>query len=193
LCFYSALEWTKRKTNISSDITRKTAHIVSAVLVIFFYFFLSRHEFILATSIFTVLFILSYLTNFLKSVHLEKRKTIGEILYPIALVILGLFFYEDKFVMIGSVAVMGFADGISGLYNLKHGKNSLKGSVVFFLVTAATILASYAIFYDQLIALALVKIILVSMAVSIIEHYSYFGTDNLTVPVSTALLLSFFL
>jgi len=192
-CFYFAIEWTKRKTSISREITRKTAHIGSAILVMFFYFFLSKSEFILATSLFTALFIISYLTNFLKSVHLEKRKTIGEILYPFSLIILASFFYEDAFVMISSIAVMGFADGISGLYNLKHNKNSLKGSIIFFLITATAVLASYAIFYNQLIALALFKIILISMVVSVIEHYSYFGTDNLTVPVSTALLLNFLL
>lgn len=192
-CFYFVLEWAKRKTSISRDITRKTAHIGSAMLVMFFYFFLSKSEFILATSLFTVLFIISYLTNFLKSVHLEKRKTIGEILYPLSLIILASFFYEYAFVMISSIAVMGFADGISGLYNLRHGSNSLKGSFLFFLITAIAILASYVFFYNQLSALSLFKIILISISISIIEYYSYFGTDNLTVPVSTALFLSFLL
>jgi dolichol kinase len=147
----------------------------------------------MATSIFTVLFIVSYLTNFLKSVHLEKRKTIGEILYPISLIILGYFFHEDTFVMISSIAVMGFADGISGLYNLKHNRSSLKGSLIFFLITTAVILAGYVIFNKQLLILDLLKIIFISITVSIIEYYSYFGTDNLTVPVFTALLLSFLL
>jgi phytol kinase len=190
---YTVLEWTKRRINVSSNITRKVAHVGSAILVIFFYFFLSKNEFILTTSFFAIVFIVSYATKFLKSIHLENHKTVGEILYPISLIILGFFFYDNRFIMISSVAVMGFADAISGLYNIKYNKDTLRGSLIFFLVTLIVIFVSYLNFYNQLLIFTLIKIIFISIFVSIIEYHSHNGTDNLTVPISTALLLNFFL
>jgi len=190
---YTVLELMKRKTEISSNLTRKIAHIFSAIFVIFFYFILSRNEFILATAFFSFIFAISYLTKFFKSIHLENQKTIGEILYPISLVILGIFYFDNKFIMLSSIAIMGFSDGLSGLYNIKYKKNTIQGSFLFLIITVFAILSFYSIFYDIPNTLMVIKIIIISIIISFIEYFSYYGTDNFTVPLSSALILSFFL
>lgn len=191
--FYILLELIKRKSTIKREYTRKIAHIVSAILAISLYFFLARTEFIIATTFFTIFFAVSYSKKFLNSIHLKNYKTFGEIFYPLALVALGIFYYDKPFIMISSIAIMGFADGISGIYNLKHKKKSLDGSLIFFLISIVLILINYAVFIDDISLPIIFRIILVSAIISIVEYISHFGTDNFTVPLSSAILLSIML
>lgn len=187
--FYIILETVKRTTDIRSDFTRKAAHVGSAILVMIFYHFLSQKEFVISTSFFVITFCIFYATKFLKSIHLENQKTIGEILYPVSLVILGIFFYDNAFAMLSSVAVMGFADAASGLYNLKHKKDTFKGSVLFFFITIIILITSYLFFLGTLPILALTKLLIISLTITAAEHFTGFGTDNLSVPLLCAVLL----
>lgn len=189
--FYLILELIKRKTNISINITRKIAHIGSAIFSIFFYFFLSKVEFVLITSIFSIIFFISYKAKFLKSIHINDYRTLGEIFYPVSLVILGILFFNNKFIMITSIAIMGFADAISGLYNVKFNKNTLKGSLIFFLITFTIISTTYLIYFnDPIGTIILLKFLLISIIISSVEHYSNYGLDNLSVPILSAIILN---
>ncbi len=190
--FYLILELVKRKMKISTHITRKIAHITSALLSIVFYLFLSKTTFILVTTIFTIVFCISYMTHFFTSVHITTHKTIGEIMYPLSLIILAILFFDTQFIMITAIAIMGFSDAITGLYNHKFKKNTLCGSILFFLLTLLIIMTMHLLYFDNMSTTILWQIGAVSLLTSVVEHYSNYGLDNLTVPLCAAGLLSIF-
>jgi uncharacterized membrane protein YjjP (DUF1212 family) len=82
LGFYFLVEKLKFKFRIDPEYTRKIAHIVSGLGAIFFSGILNKGEFIFLTFVFFILFFASYKYNFLKSIHLRKRKSYGEICTP---------------------------------------------------------------------------------------------------------------
>lgn len=188
--FYVFLEMYKRMTNVPTHITRKIAHVGSAILSIIFYFFLTKNAFISVTTIFTIVFLISFKIRSLTSVHLTEYKSIGEILYPLSLIILAIFFFHDQFIMITSIAIMGFSDAASGLYNYKYKKNTLLGSMIFFTITVTIIAQMHLIYFNYLSISILCMIILISSLISLTEYHAHHGTDNLFVPLCTAILLS---
>jgi len=188
--FYALLELLKRRSGIKREYTRKIAHIASAILIISLYFFINKMEFIIITSIFTIFFAISYSKKFLDSIHMQNYTTFGEIFYPFSLVLLGTFYFDKPFIIISAIAIMGFADGISGIYNLQYKKRSFSGSLIFFLISNIVLLLTYTILIKSPAPLATFKIVFVSIIISIIEYVSHIGTDNLTVPISSAILLS---
>jgi len=190
--FYGLLEIIKRKTHLRAFYTRKIAHIGSAFFVIGFYFWLSQAAFLIACSAFTLFFIFSYQKKILRSIHIDDFKSWGEIFYPIALIILGIWFYSEQFVFIASVAIMGLADAISGLYNYRNKKAGLTGSLIFLAVTIFIIFISHFWLKGNISYETMLTGVIIAITVSIIEYYSNYGTDNLTVPLATAILLSRF-
>ncbi|MDO9399337.1 MAG: hypothetical protein Q7T79_01450 [bacterium] len=190
LLFFFGLEATKRKLKLNPAYTRKIAHFVSAFFTAFFYFFVNKNEFIISCLIFAIFFIISYRHKGLKSIHLTDYKTIGEISYPIALILLASFYFENTFIMISSLAIMGISDSIAGVYNIKYKKKTLLGALLFFILTLFILLISSFVFHILTISI-IIYLLLICIILTITEYYSRHGIDNLTVPMIAAFLLSF--
>ena len=90
-----------------------------------------------------------------------------------------------------SSLVLAVSDGLAGIIGeawnfhaitIFHNTKSLGGAIVFFLSTISILL----IFHG--FEVSLIKIVLVSTLLTITEFILYFGSDNLGVPLMTALL-----
>jgi len=188
--FYAGLEFVKRKANLDKVVTRKLAHTTSAFFGVFLYLFLTRIEFMITSLCFLVFFILSYKKDFLTSVHIRYPKTFGEMFYPIALLFLAFFFYDNRFIFITSLLVLGIPDTVTGLYKYKIAKTgSITGSILYFASTLVVLVPSYIFWIGPLAIYPIFKIIFLSIVASVIEHFSPMGSDNITVPVSVSILL----
>jgi phytol kinase len=127
----------------------------------------------------------------------ENKESLGTVYYAISLFVLALLTFgplNNPFIGLCGIAVMGYGDGLAAVigqavnspkYTFKGTTKSLAGSLAMFLVTLM-IFAGY-LWYMQAPYVA-IKSILVALGITALEAVSIKGTDNLTVPLVTALL-----
>ena len=184
LSFYSVLELIKRKFKPHTELTRKIAHLFSGVAAIFFSYFLNVNEFILVSLMFLGLFLLTRSKRVFKSIIPDHRKTYGEILYPLGLIVLALSLYQFKELFITGVLILAIPDTVAGYLGFKLNKKtkSKAGSLAYFLITLAILLIGFNLKTSVLLAAIL----------TLVEFISPLGIDNLSVPFAFCLLAYLF-
>lgn len=185
LGFYILLELVQRKFKLNTEYTRKVAHVLSAIAAIIASNYLSKPEFITITIIFLFLFILSYYFRILKSIHYNSsptHKNYGEVLYPLSIILIAQFLYEDKILFILGLLILGISDSMAWLGGKIAKKNhkTILGSLLYF-ITTLIILAT---------VVDIIPSLIISLALTIVERYSTKGSDNITVPIAYILLVS---
>lgn len=184
------LEVARRKFGYSPEITRRIVHVFSGLSTLLDYLLLPGIWFVVLITTSLIGIAASQKFGWLTSVHSVKRHTFGEVFLPIGTlttywVSLDTNGLSDWRYFIPALLIMTFADAASGITSdlLKLQRKSWRGSLVFAAVTLA-ILISF--------GTELVQAVLFSLAITIVERLSKLGSDNLTVPLSAALLIRFF-
>ena len=187
-----ALEAIHRKFRIDSKITRKVAHVASGFVAVYFFYFLSFWEYALLVAFFVVFFLIAYRFRFFHSIHLTERATYGEIFYPVGVLAVIFLSYDNKFVAISAIAVMTISDTVAELVGtiLAKKTKSYAGSVGFLLSAIVLVFGVGLVFKVDYSAINIIKMLSVCCAATITEAFSYYGSDNLTVPVAVVLFLT---
>ena len=178
--------------NEKSKWSRKATHILSGLVVAFFPEFLSSNE-IYSLSIFFFFFLLLSKWKNILSLHNVKRKTYGELIYPISIILLNYFFLpNDAYAFKIGILVLAFSDGLAGwigekidykpIYVFKH-KKSIGGSIIFLISTFLIYIAFFGAATEILI-----PILAVSLILTILEFFVILGFDNLIIPVAAGFL-----
>ena len=168
-----------RAFSVPSVIVRKLLHVLSALWVILMAY---GFESAAARALGPVLFIF---INALYAYRKEGRFDSGLVTFPVSLLIVSLLFsfgYVSADTAISSMLVLGCGDGaaaVTGYFLHKTGK-SIEGSISMFLVSMVVLL---------FFSLALPWCILVALAATVAERVTPYGLDNLTVPLTSALLM----
>jgi len=178
-----AIEFLKRKRKISSEITRRLIHIFSGLCTVLDYFLLPSAWFIALITISLVVMVISQRFGWFSSIHDVKRRTYGEIFLPLGTLVTYAISQGKPEIFIPSIFIMTFADSFAGLTSdmLKKERKVFQGSIVFFVIAFLLLIENT--------HLPLGHILLAALTVTLVERFSPLGTDNLTVPVATALLL----
>lgn len=184
------IEFLRRKYQYSPEITRRIVHIFSGLCTILDYLLLPGIWFVVLITTSMVGIYLSQRRGWLTSVHNVKRRTFGEVFLPVgslATYAISLDGFGNSRInyFIPALVIMTFADAAAGITSdvLKLQRKSWRGSAVFFLVTFA-ILAGW----QETTLTAFIF----TVTLTLVERWSKFGSDNLTIPVAAALLLRFF-
>jgi dolichol kinase len=183
LGFIGAVELIKRKFSISSEITRRVVHIGAGLCTIIDFYYVPGWPFVIliTTSIGIIGF--SYLKNFFTSVHNVTRHTYGEIFLPFGSLSAYFISLNEPTAFLPALLIMTFADSLAGLTSdfLKQPRKIWRGSLVFFVVALVILLITTR--FELIFAIG------IALAVTAVERYSPKGSDNLTVPAVTALLV----
>jgi dolichol kinase len=192
-------ELIKRKTNLSGELTRKSAHFLSAIVASSFVFFLTINEVYLISIAFTILLTLSKQIRFLKSIHTVSRSTIGEIAFPLGILVVSIWFHPEsvsaitlsKVPFIYGLLITGISDVAANYFGTKLTSISFPYSngktVAGFL--AFTV---FSFFIGLALGVPLTYAIISASILAIIEVFTPYGLDNLFLPISAALLISIF-
>lgn len=128
----------------------------------------------------------------------ENKESLGTVYYALSLFILALITFgplDNPAIGLCGIFVMGYGDGLAAVigqaikskeFIIKGNKKSLAGSAAMLIVTII-IIGSF-LTYSNADYVA-IKTILVAALMTIIEAVSIKGTDNLTVPLITSLLV----
>jgi dolichol kinase len=194
-----------RRLNLKGEFTRKFAHFMSTLAVVPFPYIFPSHWYILVLALlfFAVLFITQY-SKQLKSIHDIERKSIGSYLLPLSIYITFLIsnLLGNKFIYILPMLILAVCDPMAAILgiNIKNYNGRIKlfgykfnktwlGSGAF-LVTSfvISIIALYfhRVSFDfKTFWLALV----IAVAGTLGELFSWRGSDNLSIPMSIVLVL----
>lgn len=182
--FFLIVEVIFRKRQPDPEQSRRLSHLVGTLFGIAIAYFFSKPVFITIALAFLLLIIFSRRQNYFSHIHRVTRKTYGEELLPIGLLLSYIISNANPAVFIPAFLITGVSDPLNG-YIVQKYKSHWVGSLVF-LASSLLILA----FFSDL---NLVPVLLIGCIVTLIERVSSYGTDNLTVAVSVAILLSLLL
>lgn len=192
-------EYLRRKQHIKGEISRKFVHISVGSFVAFWPFFMTWNEVRVMCLAFLIVVLIDRHTHFFKSVHDVKRRTAGDIFFPVGI---GLATYVSSSPWIFSIAILhlSLGDGFAAIvgnkygkdyaYSIFHQKKSSIGSVTFWFVSLVLTGIMLLFMPTNLQDVALPLIFGLPVLTAGLESISIFGLDNITVPVVVALLLS---
>ena len=187
------------------EISRKFIHIMLGNWwIIAMYFFDNVWFAIIGPSVFVVINYLSYKKDLIKVMERDNQDGFGTVYYALSLLILAIVsFGITKNPLLGLVPtfVMAYGDGLAAIigkkfkskkYKLSDTKKSFAGSLTMFLITFILI-GTYLFFIHTDVFFASTHWLLISAMMAFvitgIEAVSGKGWDNLTVPISTLILL----
>jgi phytol kinase len=184
-----------RRVGVSSEDTRRVAHIGSAVIAAALPFVMGWTAIALLGLTLTGVMVLSKRRHLLRGVHDVARRTWGEVFFPAGLTVLAAARPPRALYVYGAL-VMGVSDGLAGLvgqhlghhpYSVGATTKSYEGSAAFFASSLVLGLAVLALSgwdpWHLLIATG------VAALLTLLEAVLPFGLDNLVLPGAAAVTL----
>lgn len=192
-------ETLRRKKYIQGEVARKFVHITVGSFVATWLFFMPIGEVRLLCLAFLLVVLVDRRLKIFKSVHSVKRKTIGDIMFPLG-ILLATFITSSPWIFAVAILHLSLGDGFAAIfgqhfqpkfaYSILKQKKSFIGSAVFF--TVSIIITAAFLFWAPvtIYAGALPILVLLPLTTTLLESLSLFGVDNVTVPVFVAIMLS---
>ena len=186
LCLLLLIEYFTRLKKFPKEITRRVAHMASGLFGAVMGMILEPWVFITFVLFFLLIICVSYARKFFSSIHGVKRKTYGELLLPLGILAAYLIAGQNTTYTV-SVLILAISDPLAGLFgDLKLNEKIVVGSIVFLLVTLIILLVSFK-------AQRLPVLFVIAAIITLVERFSNYGSDNLSIPLSASLLLKLLL
>ena len=195
----SLAEGIYRLTTANVEFTRKIVHIGSGnVILIAWWFKLPPWVLLIASLIASFIAIISYFFPILPSINSVERKSLGTFFYAVSIGILTYWFWivnKPQYTAIG-ILIMAWGDGMAAIIGKRFGrhpyqilgiKKSWEGSLTMMGVSFL-IISIILFFTGESVNLILTTSFLVSVLATGLEAFSKWGIDNLTVPLSSAIV-----
>lgn len=190
-------------TKASKEASRKFIHIMlSNWWIIAMIFFNNVWFASILPAIFIIINYLSYKYDLIKEMERDEssstEKTLGTVYYAISLLILSITTFgiiNKPLVGLIGVLIMGYGDGFAAIagqsikskeFKILGSTKSIAGSATMFIISLIIVSGAFAYLG---INLWLIKSILISFIVTVFEAVSPKGTDNLTIPLLSSLLV----
>lgn len=189
---------------LPAEVTRKAIHFVSgSVALPFPWLFSARWPVFTLCAISVALLLgLRYLPPLRHlargSLHGVGRSSLGDLLFPLSIALLFVLAGSETLLFVAPVAVLTMADGAAALVGLRYGlspyptaegRKSWEGTAVFFVVAAAATLVPLLLLSEVGRTEVLLVCLLVGLIGCAIEAASWYGLDNLFVPLGAHFLL----
>ncbi len=158
---------------------QKFLHLVVSVATLLLYYALPKLQFLTLVAIFV------FINAFVLPSSIFARK-FGVVLYPLAVFIIALFFYENEKVFTLSLYPMFFADPLGALAGRYLGRKkfvcnkTIEGSLIIFLFNILFLLSGEIPFREA---------ILIAFVLALVEAASPAGIDNISVPLVAMAIL----
>ena len=190
----SALACRQRWPN-QRELSRKIVHIgIGPVLPLAWLLDVPASIAVPCAVVVTLIAFINHRWNLLPAVEDVGRNSYGTVAYGFAICLLLLLFWADNpSAACAGVLVMAFGDGLAGLigravrspnWTILDQRKSIVGTTTMAITSAVVLLALVLITQSQLTPLRL--IVVCTLAVGL-EQLSFWGIDNLTVPLGVAL------
>jgi phytol kinase len=194
---------------VSGERARKLIHIMVGVWGAWLPLWLGFRSIVVLGFLLLLGVLVSNKLRWFKSIHSVSRRTIGEYLFPISMILLGLFF-RSPIAFAAAMLEMGVADGMAAVIGTRYGKKttfkvignkkSWHGTATFFIISTTVIFWALCArgttlwgISGELSYLVFAAVSLVfSTVLTVLELTGKHGFDNISVPIATAAFLTFF-
>lgn len=204
LCVIATLlvvsEYLWRKKIIAGEYGRKLVHMSMGLFIASWPYFLTMGtiRFISCAAILTL--IISRKFKIFHAIHDVRRRTYGELLYPLSILMIAVFAQAD-WVFAVAVLFVALADGMAAVigkkwgktltYNIAGTKKSVVGTLTYILFAYICLGVGMIIGGKETISVHPVLVFVVLPAVSAsLEAISPYGSDNITAPLFVVLVLN---
>ena len=147
--------------------------------------------------VFVVINYISYRRQIFSGMETGEKGQLGTVYFPISFAILIPLLWAHPALLVASLMPMTWGDAFAAIIGKRWGAHtfsivgqtrSIEGSLAMFVFSfAATFIAL--VVFGQSTPASLILSLLVALVASIVEAISPFGIDNLTVPLTSALVL----
>jgi len=192
-----------RSGSNSSEVVRKVVHIGTGNLILFaWWLHIPAIVSVGASILASIVTFLSYYLPLLPGINSVGRKSLGTFFYAVSIGILVAWFWtinQPQYAVLG-ILVMTWGDGLAALIGQKFGTHPYKiwGNQKSWEGSGTMALASFIVSSSIFLSVQgnnwqtwLVSLV-VALLATILEAFSVYGIDNLTVPLGSA-ALGFFL
>ncbi len=208
LSFVGISELLSKKLSVSGETTRQIVHIGVGFLVATSPFlFISPIPVIVLATLFIIVNSIGLKKDKFKGMHSTQRISYGTVFFPISFLILILIFWEsDPTILIIGMLIMTISDPLASVigksinskstYIFWKDKKSIPGSISVFI--SSFLISCLGLYYLRILDLyqvpSITSLIITGIAVGTIsflsESISNSGSDNLSLPLLSALMLS---
>lgn len=192
-----AIELLQRYVFVRVQWSRIASHILSGLVLVFMPFYLGQIDIILIAVGFTIIMYLSKRLKVL-TLHSVERKTYGEILYPVTMIILALVTIPSHPIAFqGACLVLAIPDACASIVGqrfpiktiyLQGNAKSVGGSLTYALCITSILFCFPTLSVEH----ATCKLGFALLA-TVVEALLIYGVDNLIVPVLTGLFYMYFM
>jgi uncharacterized protein (TIGR00297 family) len=198
-----SIDYLYKKQVFSHFFLRKFVHIIVGVMVVLASFFLESSVPIIVISIlFALINFISIQKKKFTSIHGED-KSFGTVYYPLAILALTVLFWDKYLVLFQTTTlIMAISDAMAAIVGVKYGKSkyqlikdnkSIAGSSAMFISTFVVVFLMLILNIE----ISLIQLLIISISIGAVsvasELMSSNGSDNLTVPLFSALFLFVFI
>lgn len=192
-------EGLRRTTALGTEITRKIVHIgAGQVILLAWWLHTPTWMGITASVIFSGVALLSYQLPILPGINGVGRHSLGTFFYAISIGLLTAAFWPlglPQYAALG-ILVMTWGDGLAALvgqnfgrhpYKILGSQKSLEGSLTMALASFIVSALVLGLATGWTLAVGMTAAV-VAIAATLLETLSFYGLDNLTVPLGSAVL-----
>jgi phytol kinase len=192
-------EWVYRRKQFGVEVSRKVVHIGVGNVVLFAWWLqIPAWAGVGASVVFSIITFLSYRMPILPSINGIGRKSLGTFFYALSIgILVGCFWSLGKpyYAALG-ILIMTWGDGLAALVGQRFGRHlyklwdmqkSWEGSFTMFLVSFVVSLLILLSVLGNLWQVWTIALVVAAVA-ALLEAFSKFGIDNLTVPLGSAAL-----
>jgi phytol kinase len=192
-------EYLWRKNIVVVETSRKIIHIGTGIIIAFWPYYV-EWPIITGLSIAMLAVIsISYTCNIFGSIHSVQRITKGEILYPVSVGLCSLF-QPEPWIFALAILHLALADGMAALIGLKYGKRtaytklsrgkSVAGSAAFFVTSFVLLMLGALLLPGADIDYMPIIFACIALGLTVLESLSWYGLDDITVPLGVVAVLS---
>lgn len=197
LCVLLVAEFLRRKLDVANEDSRKTYHVVHALIFAAAPFFVQYHIIIILEALLLVEMIVVKYFKLLPWLYKVGRISWGEYFGVVGVILIAAM-KPNKWVFLAAMLHLGIADAAAAIIGKRYGKKyqfkvfnqikSIPGSLSFLIASIAV--TTVVIVASNSSNSALLLLALVPPLVTLAEAASPFGSDNFVIPVLVVLLLS---
>ena len=186
-----------RFTDSETEIIRKIVHIgMGNVILIAWWLDIPAYVGITASVLASIITLLSYKFPILPGINSVGRHSLGTFFYAVSIgVLVGIFWHlhQPEYAVLG-IMIMAWGDGLAALIGKRFGKHkyiffgsqkSWEGSLTVTLISYLICVTILLVTQGNIWQTWIVSLI-VALVAAILEAFSFWGIDNLTVPVGSA-------
>lgn len=197
LLLVTEILWRKHKLHV--EVGRKIVHMGTGVIVAFWPHFLGWTTIQAVVLAMLAVILFSYKFNIFKSIHSVDRLTRGEILYPVGILICA-FLEPAPWVFSVAILHLALADGLAAVVGVHYGKStryqiishgkSLAGSLTFFVTSFLIFVGASFVVSENALPHLYGWFLWSALTLTLVENLSWYGLDDITVPVSVIVILT---